>query len=170
MLWIIGFAGSKERKCSSTILQARQVWWWQAEEEGQIHTTIYTYIHTYRRYCCCILLFLCYSSSVSFFFFFCYCEVCYCFCGYLVEMRNGFYSICLFMSNFVGNRSGARESRRRRGTTWCCSTKQPMTSFWLRLPNTSSSPPPFSPTVRGYKFVDFLFLLIYHAFVCGYRW
>ena len=83
---------------------------------------------------------------------------------YLVEMRRGYLSFDDIKWNYivklwflmVDYRSGARESKRRRWTTWYCSTRAPMTSYSPRLPNTNSSHPPFSPIVWGYFFFTFL--------------
>ena len=94
---------------------------------------------------------------------------------YLVEMRRGYLSFDDIKWNYVVKlwflmvdyRSGARESKRRRWTTWYCSTRAPMTSYSPRLPNTNSSHPPFSPTVWGYFFYLFSKNLYWLSILCS---
>ena len=35
--WVHFFVGAQEGKGSPTVVQARQVWWWKAEEEGNTY-------------------------------------------------------------------------------------------------------------------------------------
>lgn len=56
-------------------------------------------------------------------------------------------NFCFLVENC---RSGARESKRKRWTTWCCSITLPSTSLSLKLPNKRSSLLLLSPSVSGY--------------------
>ncbi|CAN1148565.1 hypothetical protein LINPERPRIM_LOCUS5134, partial [Linum perenne] len=53
-------------------------------------------------------------------------------------------------------RSGAKESKRKRSTTWSSSTRAPMTSFSPKLPSTGSSLHQSSLMLEG-NFDSFLF-------------
>lgn len=142
---LIVFSGSEEREGSSTLVQARQVRRWQTEEEGSTHKT------------------LIYSLN----FHFIVSSLCFClFLGKKLGTRK-VLNLWLMMwvcvcGGFCENRSGVRGSRRRRWTTWCYLTRLPMTSFFLKLPNTNSSPLPFSLIVWGYfsLFYSFFMLLL----------
>lgn len=92
-----------------------------------------------------------------------------CFDRYLGEMRNGFYSICLLMFDFVGEQKWSKGKQKEKVNNMVLFDQATYDKLLTEAPKYKLITPSILSDRSRVYICRLLFLFIYHAFVCGCR-